>query len=530
MRFPNAYRGVRRLFTSELLIWFSVALTVLFPFGFQIGSSSEFLNRFLTVLILVFTAAAAVTRVLAIGCVSIDEEAFLSGQRSTLIAYGFLLNNLIVLPLFTTWFTQLEQSKAIVLYKDLLTAGRICLPIVMQAAALYYYLSATLILIFGTECLACKLKDKITIEQGTRLKWLVTGLFFAALLASILNAALPDIIVYSLLFRVSVGGALLAYLIVTGVFVLRYLRHAEDMLFYAKSKDVFIWTGLASELIPDKFLQDTDVEPDYDPDDDDVHYWPVEALNAPSKWARDAELFFKGELRKDENAAETETKPEESRISLCLKRLFAAETVCLFTLLIVFLFTIFSPDTPSLDSGQDPFFLLPTIPWFCSLFGKIAWYLQWSALRLASIEPQPWYLPSRKMLERAFWTACIVFVMPVFMTLWRIGDGLDFEFFAIFLRLFWVTIPVLATPRILNGLGYLAELKQDWDEVRHWKWLRRGTYCVFLLLCLSVVIPTGLFPILTYLFSIGVWAILLRDLFRTRQALRAAEEAEQNEL
>lgn len=534
MRFPNAYRGVRRLFTTSLLIWFFIALTVLFPLGILTFGGSALAKALLTLTILILAAAAAATRVLAIGCVSLDEDAFRPAQRATLLAFGFFLNDLILLPLFTEWLAHLSESDFIIASKEYFAAGIFCLPIVMQAAALYYFLSATLISIFGSDNLASRLRNTAVIDLGNRLRWLLTGLFFASLLVSILHSALPEEIASSILFHVSAATVLLTYVIVAGVFVLQYLRQVEEMLFNAKNKEEFIWTGIANELFPDTIIQDTAVEPDYRPsEEEDIRYWPVEALNAPSKWARDAERFLKGELTKDEEKATRRTP----KLYLCAKRLCLAESICLLTLWIAFLF--FEPPSAEPAPGQST--LLPVLPWVCSLFGMIAWYLQWSALRSASIEDSSWCRPGKIMLDRAFCIVCLVFIAPIFLYLFKFNLDLGFDTFSFkspetlfdvsyhILRFLWVAVPIHATPRILSCMRFLTDKAGDVNAAQRWRWLKLLTRLAFFLLCLSVFIGSDILLPAACTFFTGVWIFLLLNMFRALKAVCLAEEAKQDE-
>ncbi len=510
MRFPNAYIGVKRLFTTEILIGFFIALTVFFPLGFQSQGSYGILNGLFTGFILVMGAVAVVTRVLALGHVAIDEETYIPGQRSTFFAFLFFLNNLILLPLLVSWLVSHEQDKGL-LYKEILITGRTWLPVVLQTATLYYFLSATLIIILGTENIATRLRDGIVIDLGVKLKWMLTGLFFTVLLTSSLNAVLPEEVSASLWFRIPVGVVLLAYLIVAGVYFLHYLRMAEDMLLQANSKEEFIWTGVAQELLPDNYQQDVTVEepvPDFD-----VHYWPVEALNAPSKWARDAELLLKGELHLAELEAEEEPT---TTLSQCARRLFFAEAICVFNFLFAFLL------------AQNKGGYIPLFPGVCSLLGKLACLLQWNALCHVSIEQHPRFRSSKKMLVCAFWIACCIFITPFLIYAFRFeyfsfiySTSTLFDVFFPYLRFLWIVIPVHVTPCILSCLGYLADLNENMDEnmdeARCWKKLSFWARPAFYMLCAAALLQSVLFTLLVCLYSTVVWFFLLRNLFQAHK-------------
>lgn len=519
MRFPNAYHGVKRLITTELLIGFFTALTLLFPTGLQPHGGIGFLNGLFTCVILALAVLAVVTRMMALTRVSQDDDTYLPAMKYTFAAFLFFLFNTLLLPFIVSALTELENNKSIVMYKELLIGGTRCLPVVMQAAALYCFLSATQIIIFGTGNVALRAKNLIVYDRGNPLKWRLTVLFFASLLASVLKAALPAQIVSAPLFRFLIPAVLVAGLVVVEVFFLIYLRQAEEMLLGVKSKEFNIWTGVARELLSE--AQETDVVEEEEPaiPDTDARYWPVEALNAPSKWVDDVERFFKWELHRDEAGEAEEAQKQASDTYVWMRRLLIAEALCLVNGLFAFFFASYTNS-------------IPIFPWYTSLFGKIACYLQWSAFYHASLE-RPWSRSVRKMLAFVFWIAFGLFLMPFYSVSFGFDDfsfSADdapvFGFFSYILRVLWVLAPVLVTPRVLSALRSLAGEKRNCAEFECWKKLSICAYPVFFLLFASLFVEFILFKILICVCFAVVFGIVLFHLIRIVKPLRRGENTE----
>lgn len=518
MRFPNAYHGVKRLFSTELLIGFFIALTVLFPLGYQPRGGIGFLNLFFTCAILALAAFAAVTRCMALERVSQDDDTYLPALKYTFAAFLFFLNNTILLPLFVSWLSSHMDDK-LIYNKELFLVGIVYLPIVMQAAALYCFLSATQVIVFGTGNVALRTGNLILYDRGNLIRWLLTGLLFASLLASVLKAELPERIVSAPLFRILIPLALMACFIAAEVCFLLHLRQAEEMLLYTKGKEINVWTGIANELLPDS--QEPDVVEAEEPTvpDFDTGYWPVEALNAPSKWVDDVERFFKWELHRDEADGTEEAKKPASDTYIWMRRLLTGEALCLVNGLFAFFFASYG------DS-------VPIFPWYTSLFGKVACYLQWSAFFHASLE-RPWSRSVRKMLVCIFCIACGLFLIPFYSVAFGFADFSFkseevpiFDNFSHVLRILWVLAPVLVTPRVLSALRSLAGEKRNCAEFECWKKLSICAYPVFFLLFASLFVEFILFKILICVCFAVVFGIVLFHLIRIVKPLRRGENTE----
>lgn len=252
MQFENTYHGVRKLLRVERLAWVLIAVTVFFPLGIPTSSGSGPPDRTNTWIILFCGAAVTIYRVLALGKASLEEEAFASAQKMLLIAFGIFLLNYTFFSLLVGWISPLRESKGII-HREYMDFAAVYTPIVMQTAALYFFLSSTRFVIQGVASIALKVKDIATYDQAYPLTRLLTGLLCASVLTEMLKAVLPKEISSARLFRIPLGFALLAYVIFVCARCFCFLKQAQKMLLYAEYEPENIWTGIARELLPDAF-------------------------------------------------------------------------------------------------------------------------------------------------------------------------------------------------------------------------------------------------------------------------------------
>lgn len=557
MQFPHAYHGVKRLIGTEIPIGMLIVFTILFPLGLGSGTLAAPVVTLLTCTVLILGGAATLVRLLSLNRAAIDADAFRTAGIKSVIAFGLFANNFTLLPIVVKWCQELCAAKKIP-QLDLLSGGTACLPYVMQITALLFFLYAASAVIDGIDAISIKLRDMVIYDLGQSVRKLYKYLFCVSLLSAILNVALPEKIVSDYPFRVSAGVVLLGCVLYLWFQNYSYVKQAEEMLLQAKIPEKTDWAGVARELVPEE-LEDEEIAVAVRPVADrskwaDEVSWtgvarelmpedptgkvipvPVSPASVRSKWADDENRFFRNPFSSPFEKSEAE-QCALAGTYLCVKRLFAAEVLCLVTILSVLFFS----DTSSALSGMR----IPVFPWFASLFGKIVCFRQWRSMRRAASDG-PTFSYGARVLERALWAVYAIIVLPVlFMVFFVQPDLAFFDLISFILRILWVIIPIQVTLIIISHIRTLARQIKDWDLASRWQ--KRHRQLFFLLYpltgCFFVIVIAGLSlpriePIIyslawTVVYAgsaalVWFWCVFLRDLYRLRKRLLLVKNDDQ---
>ena len=257
MRFPNAYRAVKKLFFAEILSVLPILFALLSaPLQASGKISFSAVSDVLPWVFLGIFLLSSLIRILGLGQGKLDQPSFRAGQRAAIIAIVLYLLNLFLVPIIVDYLYEL-LIKAARSYKDLLENRKIwailsaILELGVLAAFVFFSVRVTLNIIGSIRMLSLRLQNG---KMETRGQWLyrtILLLILVGLCLFLLVELLPESVVYTKVFQlialvVSIGCAV--GLIGAWVWLLVYMKPAEQMLLHAEPED--IWAEHSELLEP----------------------------------------------------------------------------------------------------------------------------------------------------------------------------------------------------------------------------------------------------------------------------------------
>ena len=257
MRFPNAYRAVKKLFFAEILSVLPL-LFILLASPLQASRVISF-SRVSDVLPWVFLGIfllSSVIRILGLGQGKLDQPSFRAGQRAAIIAIVLYLLNLFVVPTIVEKLAEhlLPASRS---YRDLIENGKILgiltalLVFGVIIAIVFYSIRVTLNIIGSIRMLSLRLQNG---KMDTRGQWLYRTILLLTLVGLclfLLSELLPESVVYTKVFQLTALVVSIGYavgLIGAWVWLLVYMKQAEKMLLHAEPED--LWAENSELLEP----------------------------------------------------------------------------------------------------------------------------------------------------------------------------------------------------------------------------------------------------------------------------------------
>ena len=257
MRFPNAYRAVKKLFFAELLSLLPILFALLsapLPASGKISFSA--VSDVLPWVFLGIFLLSSLIRILGLGQGKLDQPSFRAGQRAAIIAIVLYLLNLFLVPIIVDYLYEL-LIKAARSYKDLLENRKIwailsaSLELGVLAAFVFYSIRVTLNIIGSIRMLSLRLQNGKMDTRGRRLYRMILLLILVGLCIFLLAELLPESVVRSKVFKVislvvSLGNSV--GLLGAWVWLLVYMKQAEKMLLHAEPED--LWAENSELLEP----------------------------------------------------------------------------------------------------------------------------------------------------------------------------------------------------------------------------------------------------------------------------------------
>ncbi len=257
MRFPNAYRAVKKLFFAELLSLLPI-LFVLLSTPLQSSGiiPSSVASGLLPWIFLGIFLLSSVIRILGLGQGKLDQPSFQVGQRAAITAIVLYLANLFLMPVFVDFLAE-HLAKTSHSYRDLIENGKIvgifiaALEFGVIIGVVYYSVRVTLNIIGSIRILSLRLQNGKMDTRGRRLYRMILLLILVGLCLFLLSELLPESVVRSKVFKVislvvSLGNSV--GLLGAWVWLLVYMKQAEKMLLHAEPED--IWAEHSEMLEP----------------------------------------------------------------------------------------------------------------------------------------------------------------------------------------------------------------------------------------------------------------------------------------
>lgn len=260
MRFPNAYRAVKKLFFAELLSLLPILFALLSaPLQASGKISFSAVSDVLPWVFLGIFLLSSLIRILGLGQGKLDQPSFRAGQRAAIIAIVLYLLNLFVVPTIVEKLAEhlLPASRS---YRDLLQNEQllgiliVLLELGVIIAIVFYSIRVTLNIIGSIRMLSLRLQNGKMDTRGRRLYRTILLLILVALCLFLLSELLPESVVYTKVFQlialvVSLGSSV--GLLGAWVWLLVYMKQAEKMLLHAEPED--LWAENSELLEPTDF-------------------------------------------------------------------------------------------------------------------------------------------------------------------------------------------------------------------------------------------------------------------------------------